>query len=147
MGMAGSGALRVVMDDGNDAMPSRMMGLPSNHGTTLPAAPPSPSNDRSTFARPTSGGIMVPAAANITAPCRRMWSRLAAMLILGHHQTTQTYNPTTRVEEQATINRRVQVTWKRILESRIQLHLVRMWRRWRRSHSALPWKASSRGQS
>lgn len=33
-----------VMDEGIDAMPSWTMGLPSNHGTTPPAAPTNTSN-------------------------------------------------------------------------------------------------------
>jgi hypothetical protein len=44
MAMVDFGALRAVMDGDVDAMPSRTMGLPSNHGITPPAASPIPSN-------------------------------------------------------------------------------------------------------
>ena len=66
MGMAGFGGLEVGV---SEMMCRDALGRPKHAWAVLsthPAAPPSPSNDRITFAGSASGGGMVPAAA-ITA--------------------------------------------------------------------------------
>jgi hypothetical protein len=93
------------MDEGVDAMPSRMMGLPSNHGTTLPATYPIPPNDCSTSSRGlvATGKWRLELLSNTAADD----GKFEFEIICATDHTIYNATAPVNLEEQATINQRV----------------------------------------
>ena len=126
-----------VMDKGIDAMPSWTMGLPSNHGTTPPAAPTNTSNAYRMMMGPygVTGKWWLQLIMQQHRP--KNVAEICGCTMTLHSsapQTTRTHNATARVdlEKQATINRRVEAgcSW-RLLQTKHICHptLLRRQRR------------------